>query len=63
MQIKCPIFKSLGIRLKGDNKCAECPLTSDCPQDIMDDAVMRILKNIGRYVHEARKKNSSHPLE
>ena len=52
----CPIFQAIGKKVIGSNKCAECPFISHCPQDIMDEAINEILKKVGQYVKEERKK-------
>jgi len=55
----CSIFQAIGKQVKGTNKCAECPFTSRCPQDILDDSVAEILKEVGQYVKKERQKRES----
>ena len=49
----CPIFESIeGQKQPVANECEVCPFSADCPEDLLNDAVSKILKQIGEYIVE-----------
>ncbi len=48
-EITCPLFKATGKKAT-KTECASCPL-SECPEDIFNDAIVKVMQIIGDYLH------------
>ena len=51
-KMTCPIFKSTGLKAKLEKECEACPFSHSCPEDMLDDTIMKILRMIGDFFYE-----------
>ena len=52
-EVRCPIFGATGKKAI-KTECASCPL-SECPEDIFNDATLKVMQVIGDYMHRERE--------
>jgi len=48
----CPIFKATGLKCKTSKECDVCPFSHSCPEDMLNDVMVRIIGMIGDYFYE-----------
>ncbi len=53
--VTCPVFEAIG-KLAQQNECRVCPFAKNCLEDIQNDATAKILRIVGDYIREERKK-------
>ncbi len=46
----CPIYKATGQIGKVEDECNHCPFRDNCIEDILNDAVAKVIKILGDYI-------------